>query len=136
VIFGYAISLKAVVIRKHGGPDVLSYEEIDGPQTTKGHAIVKVDYCAVNHLDIWVRNGLPGKQVLFPHILGCDISGTLVEGFGKFKKGEKVVVYSHTKRCTKGVIFHHRSFWQVSWWLCRTGPGSTKKHCKKAKLVY
>ncbi|MGB6462690.1 MAG: zinc-binding dehydrogenase [Nitrosotalea sp.] len=85
--------MKAVVIRKHGDPDVLSYEEIDGPQTTKGHAIVKVDYCAVNHLDIWVRNGLPGRQVLFPHVLGCDISGTLVEGFGKFKKGDKVIVH-------------------------------------------
>lgn len=85
--------MKAAVIRKHGGPDVLSYEEIKEPQTAKGHALVKVDYCAVNHLDIWVRNGLPGKQVLFPHILGCDISGTLVESFGKFKKGDKVVVY-------------------------------------------
>ncbi len=85
--------MKAVVIRKHGGPDVLSYEEIDDPQPVKGHAIVRVDYCAVNHLDIWVRNGLPDKQVSFPHVLGCDISGTLVEGFGRFKKGDKVIVY-------------------------------------------
>ncbi len=85
--------MKAIVIRKHGGPEVLSYEEIDEPQPTKGHAIVRVSYCAVNHLDIWVRNGLPGRQVSFPHILGCDISGTLVDGFGNLKKGEKVVVY-------------------------------------------
>ena len=85
--------MKATVIRKHGGPEVLSYEEISDPQPAKGHAIVKVNYCAVNHLDIWVRNGLAGKQVSFPHVLGCDISGTLVEGFGKFKKGEKVIVY-------------------------------------------
>lgn len=85
--------MKAIVIRKHGGPEVLSYEEIDELQPAKGHAIVRVSYCAVNHLDIWVRNGLPGRQVSFPHILGCDISGTLVNGFGNFKKGEKVVVY-------------------------------------------
>jgi NADPH:quinone reductase-like Zn-dependent oxidoreductase len=85
--------LKAIAIRKHGGPEVLSYEDIDEPQPTKGHTIVRVSYCAVNHLDIWVRNGLPGRQVSFPHILGCDISGTLVNGFGNFKKGEKVVVY-------------------------------------------
>ena len=71
----------------------MSYEEIPDPKPTKGHAIVRVSYCAVNHLDIWVRNGLPGKSVSFPHVLGCDISGTLVEGFGRFKKGEKVVVY-------------------------------------------
>lgn len=85
--------MKAVIIRRHGGPDVLSYENIAEPQPTKGHAIIKVSHCAVNHLDIWVRNGLVGKQVSFPHVLGCDISGTLVEGFGKFKKGDKVVVY-------------------------------------------
>ncbi len=85
--------MRTVVIRRHGGPEVLSYEEVPDPQPLKGHAIVRVSYCAVNHLDIWVRNGLVGKQVLFPHVLGCDISGTLVEGFGKFKKGQKVVVY-------------------------------------------
>ena len=85
--------MKAIVIRKHGGPDVLSYEDIESPRPKKGHAIVKISYCAVNHLDIWVRNGLPSRKVSFPHILGCDICGTLVDGFGNFKRGEKVVVY-------------------------------------------
>lgn len=85
--------MKAIVIRKHGGTEVLSYEEIDDPQPTRGHAIVRVNYCAVNHLDIWVRNGLLGKQVEFPHILGCDICGTLENSFGNFKKGEKVIIY-------------------------------------------
>jgi NADPH:quinone reductase-like Zn-dependent oxidoreductase len=85
--------LKAVVIRKHGGPDVLSYEDVKNPAPKKGHVIVKVDYCAVNHLDVWVRNGLLGKKVSFPHILGCDICGTLIDNSGSFKKNEKVVVY-------------------------------------------
>ena len=85
--------MKAIIIRKHGGPEVLSYEDMPSPQPLKGHAIVKVGYCAVNHLDIWVRKGLAGKQVAFPHILGCDISGTLVDGFGRFKKGERVGIY-------------------------------------------
>lgn len=85
--------MRAIVIRSHGGPEVLSYEEVNDPRPLKGHAIVQVNYCAVNHLDIWVRNGLAGKQVAFPHILGCDISGTLAEGFGRFKKGESVVIY-------------------------------------------
>ncbi len=89
--------MKAVVIRKHGGPDVLSYEVIKNPTLKKGHVIVKVDYCAVNHLDIWVRKGLPGKKILFPHILGCDICGTLVDDSGSFKKNEKVVVYPAVK---------------------------------------
>jgi len=85
--------LKAVIIRKHGGPDVLSYGEISEPQSNKGHVLVKVNRCAVNHLDIWVRNGIPGKTISFPHILGCDICGTLLEGFQNFKKDEKVIVY-------------------------------------------
>jgi len=85
--------LKAVVIRKHGNPDVLSYEEVKNPTSKKGHVIVKVNYCAVNHLDIWVRNGLPGKKVSFPHILGCDVCGTLVDDFGSFKKNDEVVIY-------------------------------------------
>ena len=89
--------MKAVVIRKHGGPDVLSYEEIARPRSKSGHAIIKVSCCAVNHLDIWVRKGLIGRKVLFPHVLGCDVCGSLMEGFGNFKKGEKVVVYPAIK---------------------------------------
>jgi NADPH:quinone reductase-like Zn-dependent oxidoreductase len=100
--------LKAIVIRKHGGPEVLSYGQIPDPVPKKGDVLVKVNYCAVNHLDIWVRNGIAGKKVQFPHILGCDISGTLVEGFGNFKKGDKVVIYpafdSKVPRISFGII--------------------------------
>lgn len=85
--------MKAVVIRNHGGPEALSYEEIPEPEPREGHAIVKVRYCAVNRLDTWVRKGIAGKQLDFPHVLGCDIMGTLLKGFGGFKRGEKVVVY-------------------------------------------
>ena len=100
--------MKAIVIRKHGGPEVLSYGQIPDPVPEKGDILVKVNYCAVNHLDIWVRNGIVGKKVQFPHILGCDISGTLVEGFGNFKKGDKIVVYpafdSKVPRISFGII--------------------------------
>ncbi len=100
--------MKAIIIRKHGGSEVLSYEEIPDPVPKKGDVLVKVNYCAVNHLDIWVRNGILGKKVSFPHILGCDISGTLLEGFGNFKKGDKVVVYpafeSNVPRVSFGII--------------------------------
>ncbi len=100
--------MKAVIIKKHGGSEVLSYEEIPDPIPQKGHALIKVNYCAVNHLDIWVRNGISGKTVSFPHILGCDISGTLMEGFGNLKKGDKVIVYpaidSNVARVSFGII--------------------------------
>lgn len=100
--------MKAVVIRKHGGPEVLSYEQIQDPRPEKGHVLVRVNYCAVNHLDIWVRNGIPGKSVEFPHILGCDICGTILEGFGDFRKGEKIIVYpavdTNIPRVSFGII--------------------------------
>ena len=100
--------MKAIVIRKHGGPGVLSYEQISDPTPEKEEVLIKVNYCAINHLDIWVRNGIAGKTVSFPHILGCDISGTILEGFGNFKKGDKVVIYpavsSNVPRISFGII--------------------------------
>lgn len=100
--------MKAIVIRKHGGPEVLSYEQIPDPVPDKREVLVRVNYCAINHLDIWVRNGITGKKVQFPHILGCDISGTLVEGFGSFKKGDRVVIYpafdSKVPRVSFGIV--------------------------------
>ena len=100
--------MKAVVIRNHGGPDVLSYEEIPDPKPEKGDVLVKINYCAVNHLDIWVRNGIVGKTIPFPHILGCDISGTLLKGFAGFKEGEKVIIYpafdNRVPRVSFGII--------------------------------
>lgn len=97
--------MKAVVIRKHGSANVLSYESVENPNPKSGHAIVKVNYCAVNHLDIWVRNGLPRRKVSFPHILGCDVCGILTEDSGKLKKGEKVVVYPAIKTSMPRVSF-------------------------------
>ena len=106
--------MKAIVIRKHGGPDVLSYEQVPDPVPDKGEVLVRVNYCAINHLDIWVRNGIAGKKVQFPHILGCDISGTLVEGFESFKKGDKVVVHpafdSNIPRVSFGIIGGFRKY--------------------------
>ena len=83
----------------------MSYDEVPDPRPSKGHVIVRVTHCAVNHLDIWVRKGIAGKHVSFPHVLGCDISGTLEEGFGRFRKGEKVVVYPAVQSETPRVSF-------------------------------
>ena len=100
--------MKAIIIKKHGGPEVLSYEQVPDPVVQKGHVLVKVNYCAVNHLDIWIRNGMPGKSVVFPHILGCDICGIVLEKFGSFKKGDSVVVYpavdTNIPRVSFGII--------------------------------
>lgn len=74
--------MEAVFISKHGGPEVLEYGERPTPEPAKGELRVRIRACALNHLDIWVRNGLPGIEIPLPHILGSDIAG-LVDKLGK-----------------------------------------------------
>src|SRR5208283_4434721 len=69
--------MKAVRIHDFGGPEVLKYEDIPDPVLRKDHVLVRVRACALNHLDLWVRKGLPGVKL--PHILGSDIAGEIVE---------------------------------------------------------
>ena len=69
--------MKAALIHEFGGPQVLRYEEVPDPKPRKDQVLIRVKACAMNHLDIWVRKGLPGVQL--PHILGSDIAGEIVE---------------------------------------------------------
>jgi len=77
--------MKATVFHKHGGLEVLSYEDMPDPIPSATEVLVKVNACSINHLDIWIRNGMPGVGP-FPHILGADIAGE-VAGFGVAVKG-------------------------------------------------
>ena len=67
--------MKAVVISQHGGPEVLRQAEIPEPQIGPHDVLVRVRACALNHLDLFVRRGLPNMTIQFPHVLGSDISG-------------------------------------------------------------
>jgi NADPH:quinone reductase-like Zn-dependent oxidoreductase len=77
--------MKAVPFFEHGSPDVLQYCELQDPVPGKDIVVIEVEYCGVNHLDIWTRMGVAGKKIRLPHICGCDIVGTL--------KGQRVMVY-------------------------------------------
>jgi NADPH:quinone reductase-like Zn-dependent oxidoreductase len=78
--------VRAVVIRAHGGPDVLACEELADPEPGPGEVRVRVRACALNHLDLWTRRGLPGRSVSFPHVLGNDVAGE-VEAVGSPLEG-------------------------------------------------
>ena len=67
--------MRAAVIREHGGPDVLEVGEVETPSPGPREILVKVGACALNHLDIFVRRGMPGMRFTFPHISGGDIAG-------------------------------------------------------------
>ncbi|HED66020.1 MAG TPA: alcohol dehydrogenase [Planctomycetes bacterium] len=71
--------MQAVRIHEHGGPEVLRVEEVPRPKPGPGQVLVRVIAASVNHLDLWVRRGMPGFPVPFPRILGCDGTGEVVE---------------------------------------------------------
>jgi NADPH:quinone reductase-like Zn-dependent oxidoreductase len=71
--------MKAVIFRQHGGPEVLQYTDVPEPKIQANEVLVEVRACALNHLDVWVRGGLPGIEIPLPHILGDDIAGVVRE---------------------------------------------------------
>lgn len=71
--------MKATVFHEHGGPEVLRYTDIAEPRARANEVLVEVRACGVNHLDVWVRGGLPGIEIPLPHVLGNDIAGVVRE---------------------------------------------------------
>jgi NADPH2:quinone reductase len=89
---GFCI-VKAIRIHEDGGPEVLRYEEVPDPEPGPGEALVSLRAAGLNHLDIWVRKGLP--SVPKPRILGADGAGlvaALGEGVDTFAVGDRVVI--------------------------------------------
>ena len=85
--------MKAVRIHEDGGPGVLRYEEIADPEPAHGEVLVELRAAGLNHLDVWVRKGLP--SVPKPRILGADGAGivaALGDGVEGFQVGERVVL--------------------------------------------
>ena len=108
--------MKAVRIHQFGGPEVLTYEDIPDPQLRKDQVLVRVRACALNHLDLWVRKGLPGVKL--PHILGSDIAGEVAavgEYLTGFKPRQRVLVApmhfcGHCTKCVAGLQNQCREF--------------------------
>lgn len=71
--------MKAVIFNQHGGSEVLEYTDVPEPRIKADEVLVEVRACALNHLDVWVRGGLPGVEIPLPHILGSDIAGVVRE---------------------------------------------------------
>src|ERR1700736_4075677 len=108
--------MKAVRIHQFGGPEVLTYEDVPDPKPRQDQVLVRVRACALNHLDIWVRKGLPGVKL--PHILGSDIAAELAEigekGAG-FKPGQRVLIApmhfcGSCAKCLRGLQNQCREF--------------------------
>lgn len=78
--------MNAVPLHAHGGPEVLRFETAEDPALAPDAALVRVRACALNHLDLFLRAGIPGVTIALPRILGSDIAGEIVG------TGERVLV--------------------------------------------
>src|ERR1043166_9753655 len=91
----FALLMKGVIFDQHGGPEVLKLADVPAPQINSTEVLVEVRACALNHLDVWTRNGLPGITIPLPHILGCDVAG-VVRAVGELvtwvKAGDEVMI--------------------------------------------
>ncbi len=102
--------MKATVFKQHGAPEVLEYTDVPEPSFRENEVVVEGKACALNHLDIFVRTGMPGIEIPLPHILGCDVAG-VVRDVGELvtwvKPGDEVMVQpgvscGHCEACLSG----------------------------------
>jgi NADPH:quinone reductase-like Zn-dependent oxidoreductase len=85
--------VKAVRFHQHGGADVLRYEDAPDPEPVRGRALVRVRACALNHLDLWERQGIERVTLPLPHISGSDVSGEVLDdGGGTVPAGTRVML--------------------------------------------
>ena len=102
--------MKAIIFRQHGGPEVLEPAEAPDPKVRANEVLLEVRACALNHLDVWVRGGLPNVKIPLPHILGDDIAGVVRE-VGELvtwvKSGDEIMLHpgvscGHCQACLRG----------------------------------
>lgn len=86
--------MRAAIFHENGGPEVVRIEELPRPSPGPGEVLLEAKAAALNHLDLWVRRGLPIETTM-PHIGGSDVAGVIVEagdGVDAARVGERVVL--------------------------------------------
>ena len=87
--------MKAILFSQHGGPEVLQYTDVPEPTIGPTDVLIRVRACGLNHLDLWVRRGLPNVPIPLPHIPGSDIAGEIAKvgaQVNTVRPGQKVVL--------------------------------------------
>jgi len=102
--------MKAVVFHQHGSPEVLHYEDVPDPTPSRGEVLIEVKAASINHIDIFLRRGMPGIKVLMPKIIGSDASGVIRQvgpEVQELSAGQRVTINpgiscGHCEFCTAG----------------------------------
>lgn len=100
--------MKAIRFHEFGGPEVLKFEDVPEPELRNDHVMIRVKACSVNHLDLWLRKGLPGTRL--PHINGSDVSGDVLrvgDYVTDMERGQRVLLSpmtfcNHCAECMAG----------------------------------
>lgn len=88
--------MKATYLNRHGDASAVEYGDLSEPRLLAGAVKVKVKAVSINHLDIWIRKGMPQLKLPFPHVLGSDAAGVVEavgEGVTAFNVGDEVIVH-------------------------------------------
>jgi NADPH:quinone reductase-like Zn-dependent oxidoreductase len=91
--------MKAVIFRRRGGPEVLSWEEVADPVPAPDEVLVRVGACGLNHLDLHIREGSHGMRAPLPHIGGLEPAGTIAavgSAVSGWSVGDRVIVLAFT----------------------------------------
>ena len=102
--------MRAALFRQHGGPEVLEIGEVPTPTPGPAEVQVRVSAVALNHIDLWLRRGLPALKIVLPHISGGDVCGVvsaLGAGVRDVAEGTRVVLNpglscGHCRACLSG----------------------------------
>jgi len=90
--------MKAALFRRHGDPDVMEVGDLPTPTPGPGEVQVRVAAAAMNHIDLWLRQGLPALRVALPHVAGGDVCGVIsavgagVKPMPDLAEGDRVVI--------------------------------------------
>jgi NADPH2:quinone reductase len=102
--------MKAIYYSEHGGLDVLTYGDIDEPVAGQGEVVIDVKAASLNHIDLFLRRGLPGLKIPLPHVPGCDAAGIISavgDGVTTVSVGDRVLMNpsiscGHCEFCDRG----------------------------------
>jgi NADPH:quinone reductase-like Zn-dependent oxidoreductase len=87
--------MRAALFRSHGGPEVLEIADVPVPTPGPHEVQVKVTATALNHIDVWMRRGLPALHLALPHVSGgdaCGVVSALGAGATGVAEGDRVVL--------------------------------------------
>ena len=102
--------MKAVVFSRHGGPEVLDHRDVPEPKPGRSEVLIEVKATSINHIDIFLRRGMPGITVPMPKIVGSDAAGVIRElgaDVTDLKIGQRVTINpgiscGHCEFCAAG----------------------------------